>query len=686
VNQSDPRFLTFVEQLRARTLNAQSESDSRSSPEADEAAFTMVFLESLQDLGQVADFDAVPLDVKVGRLLLKASAWSLSPHGDVLGIFAAIHSGSPEPQRVPPVALRTAAERALRVVRLALEGAHERLPPATVARDMFSRIHDASATLSRVHLTLLVDGVFHGELDLPPQVQGLELQKEVWDLQRLYRASAAGLPYEPISIDLVGRLGEPLRCVRAPHQPSGEYESFLAVIPGELLYRLYHEFGPRLLELNVRSFLQARGKVNSGIRRTLRERPARFMAYNNGLSATVESLELTHHPDGGLAISQVTGLQVVNGGQTVASIHRARDTDGVDLSEVFVQAKITKLDVARTPELVKGISEYSNTQNRVNTADLSANDSFQIRMEQLAGSVWTPGQKTKWFYERARGAYTVARSRAGTKASIRAFDELHPRSQRLDKVGVAKYVNAWGLKPHVVGMGGQKNFIDFRKAVGGFRPDEAYFRDVVAKALLYKAAEKAARQHKLPAYRANAVAYTIALLSHRAAGRLDLSAVWQRQSPSAATVRTINDWLPVVHETLIASAGDRNVTEWCKKPECWTQIRMLSLTWAAGLEGELGETSREPTVGKNKGGLTPADREAIARVMLVSQDEWIHLARWAHTSGEVKPWLTGLAASLAGYAAADWADVPSKKQAQHACKLLSAAERTGARLSQLADE
>ena len=45
-----------------------------------------------------------------------------------------------------------------------------------------------------------------------------------------------------------------------------DYESYIAIIPGEGLARLYKQFGARLLEQNVRSFLQFTSKINKGIR------------------------------------------------------------------------------------------------------------------------------------------------------------------------------------------------------------------------------------------------------------------------------------------------------------------------------------------------------------------------------------------------------------------------------------
>ncbi len=200
-----------------------------------------------------------------------------------------------------------------------------------------------------------------------------------------------------------------------------DYLSYLMIMPAEILYRIYDEYGPRLLEFNVRSFLQAKGKVNKGIRDTLKQEPDRFMAYNNGISATADSLQVVRNDDGQLAIKTITGLQIVNGGQTTASLHRAKKIDKADISAVFVPAKITiLLKPEKLEEIVPKISLYANSQNVIQVADFSANHSFHIEIERLSTTVWCPGEQGRWFYERARGQYQVAKSRAGYNSGTKA--------------------------------------------------------------------------------------------------------------------------------------------------------------------------------------------------------------------------------------------------------------------------
>ena len=171
--------------------------------------------------------------------------------------------------------------------------------------------------------------------------------------------------------------------------------------------------------LKIHSYLQAKSNVNKGMHETLDKTPERFMAYNNGITATVDDIEvgLSH---GETVIKSMRGLQIVNGGQTTASIHRAKKRDELDLSKVSVAVKITKVAADKLEIIVPLISKYANTQNVIQVADLSANHAFHIAMERLSGATWCPPrQETKWFYERARGAYQVALTREGTTPARR---------------------------------------------------------------------------------------------------------------------------------------------------------------------------------------------------------------------------------------------------------------------------
>jgi hypothetical protein len=596
VNSDDSRFGEYLDALRARiaaeAIETADDTEEVARGGFREDVFTRVLLATLEDLGQLTDAQVCYFERRLGRGVGKVNAWCLDEAEGQLTLIATIFRGLGTPSGVSRSELAPAISRALQVYIEARRGWHTRMEPASEAYDMMQLFHESQGQIRRMRIAVLVDGVAAelGKYKLP-KWDGPEVQIEVWDLRRFFRAEAAGLPYEPIEIDLVERLGEPVPCTPSPGVDA-EFEVYLAVLPGRLLHELYHEHGARLLELNVRSFLQARGKVNRGIRDTLKDDPASFIAYNNGISATAEWVETAAGPNG-LGLAKLRGLQIVNGGQTVASIHRAKDRDKIDISQVFVQAKLTVVRPDQVEQLVPLISRYANTQNRVNEADFSANHPFHVKLQQLSQSIWAPGEQSRWFYERARGQYEVIQQREGTtQARLSRFKQANPPNQRFDKVSVAKHEQTWAQIPHVVSRGGQKCFVEFMETLSEahgarWEPDGRYFRHSIAKAIIFKRAEELARKHKFPAYRANAIAYTVAFLSFRAGDRVDLDQIWNEQRVPDSIIAAMDDWMPQIYEAIIASSNGRNITEWCKKEECWAHVRALELETVATLESEL---------------------------------------------------------------------------------------------------
>jgi hypothetical protein len=180
------------------------------------------------------------------------------------------------------------------------------------------------------------------------------------------------------------------------------------------------------------------------------------------------------------------------------------------------------------------------------------------------------------------------------------------------------------------------------------------------------------------------VTYTLALLAYRTAGRIDLENIWNLQRVPGVVADAIYDWMPVVHEQLVTSAASRNVTEWCKREECWHKVQTIDVELPSTLEADLALGQPLPTVGDAGGkrgvGLSAADRENIARVMQISAGEWIHICGWGARSDALQPWQVGIATTLASYAAVGWTTVPSRKQALQAVEILRIADEGGARL------
>ena len=193
--------------------------------------------------------------------------------------------------------------------------------------------------------------------------------------------------------------------------------------------------------------------------------------------------------------------------------------------------KLSIVNPERTEDVVPRISEYANSQNRVNAADFFSNHPFHVRMESFSRRIHAPSRdgafrETKWFYERARGQFNDARSRL-TPSQRKKFDLENPRPQLFSKTDMAKFLNVWEQKPDKVSLGAQKNFADFAQGVGqAWKKDEksfneAFFREVVAKAIVFRSTEKVVSSQPWyqGGYRANIVAYAISKLAHDVAGK-----------------------------------------------------------------------------------------------------------------------------------------------------------------------
>jgi hypothetical protein len=562
------------------------------------------------------------------------------------------------------------------------EGLAQSLDDVTDSHDMAVAVEKALSDVERVRLFLVTNATSTVKALRADSWEGLPVSVEIWDVARLHRLATSGALSEPIIVEL----DDPLP-VLATKETDKDYAVLLAIIPGQLLADLYGEFGTRMLELNVRSFLQTKGAVNRGIRDTLLHNPERFLAYNNGISATASRIDFVDIEGGGRAAKRIHDLQIVNGGQTTASIHYAAKKDKADLSHVFVQAKLTVVSSASIDDIVPSISKYSNTQNKVTVVDLSANHPFHVALEKGTRELWAPaaegsGQETKWFYERARGQYTDALARERTDAARKRFQLVHPVRQKFLKSDVAKYENSWSQLPYLVSRGAEKNFRDFMDRMGERAPsvDKAFCQRVIAKAVLFKETERIVSRQEFGGYRANIVTYTIAKLANATAQRVDLDRIWREQRLTPALREAIAELcLPV--QAIIVSPPPRmaHIGEWTKKVDCWTRVEAIQWEVPAALAAELvdGRRAKQVETETVEAGLSAAERDTISRAAGVAADDWFAVSAWAKQTDNLAGWQRQIAFSLGKLATQS--RPPSIKQATQGLRLLEEAMRLGFR-------
>lgn len=452
-----------------------------------------------------------------------------------------------------------------------------------------SQISDRRNSIRRLNLVLFSERTLSERIQGLPdtEVAGVPATHQIWDISRLHRQRSSRSHKEPLDLSFEQMFGKGIACLPA-HLGTDSYQSYLVVMPAEVLAALYDRFGARLLEQNVRTFLQARGNVNKGIRATILNEPRMFFAYNNGITATAQSVE-TGMSEDGLSITRIVDLQIVNGGQTTASLFHTLKRDKADLSQIFVQMKLSVIDSEQSETVVPKISEYANTQNRVNAADFFSNHPFHIRMEEFSRRIWAPVQKgvqreTRWFYERARGQYADAQSKL-TPAEQRRFKAEHPKSQMFTKTDLAKFENVWDDHPRWVNLGAQKNFARYAARIGNEWEkssdtfNEFYFKRAVARALIFRATERmiSAQPWYDGGYRANIVAYTLAVIgdiTRNRKGSIDFLDIWNAQKVGPVLEGAIAIVSEMVNREIIRPPqGISNISEWCKKEACWTRIQ-----------------------------------------------------------------------------------------------------------------
>ncbi len=459
-------------------------------------------------------------------------------------------------------------------------------PVRQLAEEIFLKWND----ITRIRLCIITDKKISQRLDgvAGTSIDSVDVVHSVWDLQRLSEIVRSGKGREQLSVRIRDEFGVGLPALRAASD-SAEYDAYLLVIPGETLAIIYDRFDTRLLESNVRVFLQARGGVNKGIKDTIERHPEKFLAYNNGITATASSVE-EQVENGQLIINTINDLQIVNGGQTTASIHSAFRRK-VDLTKIFVQMKLSVIGDKQDDELVSDISKYANSQNKVSEADFFSNHPYHKRLENFSREVSAPAQpgsfvRSKWFYERARGQYLdmLARARSRSKAAVE-----YPKKQLITKTDHAKYEMTFLGKPHLVSKGAQHNFRGFAAEVAkrwessDAQFDRRYFEDSISRAMLFRAGERMISDAPWynGGYRAQAVTYTWAKIVNDLSllgKRPNFEIIWQEQIVPDAVSRQFLTVGKAVYEYLFTPVpGISNIGELAKKEDCWARLKAKDL-------------------------------------------------------------------------------------------------------------
>jgi len=529
-----------------------------------------------------------------------------------------------------------------RVIEKKIVGIEESQPAA----ELVELLQECAKTKQKIQLHVVTTGVVTDRT--AASQKKTDMDRDLWDLVRLSQVCTGG-GNDSIAINFTKDHDGPLPCIVSEKASDG-IQVLLTSIPANVLAAIYDKYRSRLLERNVRSFLQFNGKVNKGIRQTLINEPQRFLAYNNGLSATASKVNFKLI-DGKIGeIISVEEFQIVNGGQTTASIATCLRKDQVDLSLAVVPMKLSIVPAELIETLVPQISQYANTQNRIQEADFHANNPWHVALQLISRATWTtpmPGSArgSRWFYERSRGQYADEGATTGTAAGKRKFRTENPPSQKFTKTDLAKFMLSWQQEPSIVSKGAQKSFVEFMSRLrkeSRPEPKLAEFQQIIGQAILFKTAERLYGELAFVGYRANVVAYAIALLSHRTQRRLPWDEIWKTQAIPDNYCTILKKIIIGVRDIIVnPPAAYTNVGEWCKRPKCWDAV--LASTISIDLPGMAnGQAVASAAIAEPTEEISPL----INAIVAIPSEVWFAVAVWAKETNSLAPWQRSLSFSI----------------------------------------
>lgn len=529
----------------------------------------------------------------------KVNGYALSDNYDRLDLFVTLYKGKESPENVLKSEIDKATSWLLNYFRKSVyedKYGNKYARKMSESAPLFGLTYDLGynneirENLLKVKGYIVTDGIYEGTAPQNRTVNGIDFSFLVIDIRTLYDYSLNSRTSIDIDFEADHYF---VPCIEVP-VVNEDYQAYLAVLPGEALARMYEVYGDRLLQQNVRSFLQF-NKKNKGMKDTIVSEPQMFLAYNNGLTVTAEAVETRSDPERKITyISRLTDLQIVNGGQTTASVYFAgKDKKAkADLSQVYVQMKLSVIKNRNNySDIVSKISRYSNVQNAVKNADLSTNNACLVKFERISRKVNNPrivdGVAPNWFFERVRGQYrNLEKKNCLTSSARKKFQLKYPKKLVVDKNLLANVVNVWEevydnrkliIGPHTVVNGKDKSFDAFmnfnlpaEKEITNCFVEDTFAKCIVWNALRDLYGEKNRRMGEL---RNVVVPYAIGLFNLLTEGKLDLYRIWLNQEISVELSKVFYEMLQRLNAFIMDKSPSANYLEWGKKPECWCVIK-----------------------------------------------------------------------------------------------------------------
>ncbi|WPU92490.1 AIPR family protein [Mucilaginibacter sabulilitoris] len=568
------------------------------------------------------------------------------------------------------------------------EGLYKEMEETSEAYSMAYNIYKyvEKKQLHKVRFMVLTDGkATRNLMELPSETdKDIQFEFRVVDIEYLHNI------YQSESKAAVSDIEVNLPCLKI-NDENNSYQSYLTVINGDLLVSIYEDHGQKLFEQNVRTFLQFKGNVNKGLKNTIEYKPEMFFAYNNGITATAESVEVGS--DGHL--KKIKNFQIVNGGQTTSAIYAARMTSNLDVSQVAVQMKLSVVKKTENQDdFISKVAEYANTQNKINNSDFFSNSPFHKDMKDYSNRIYAPAiggsqKRTHWFYERVRGEYLNSQAYLKPAEKGRFINE-NPKQQVVDKTLLSKTEVMWRRRPDIVSKGAQESFKKFADEItetlekDNLAITETYFKDAICRVILFRAVEKiiSAAPWYDGGFRAQTVAYTVSYLSAltlESGLHLNFDLIWETQEIPQSLIEMLKLISEQVYQKITRpAAGYANITQWTKNSMCWTSVQEIDLDFP-DLDPRLFIDRAEKNYQiKESKGIKVVDKGIDAQVFVlkVTYEDWNKLYDYYRNYKGIKN-LSSMQLGVLEKMASGKIDLPSEKQSKILYQVYSSAKSEG---------
>lgn len=591
-------------------------------------AFTQYVLNEMcekANLGEAYSCYAAIYNDANHNVLGEIYGYAKSINGETVSLFYTIYDTASidEPQTIPAEKYHQAITRLQGYYNSAISGRCNDMEPSADDYQICKYLYENEEDITSVRLFVISNGTIRQNLKTPKErIKDKTVKYATWDINTIYKNTHSGADHMFVDIDLFDdedfKFKIPFIEMESPIE---RYQTYIAMLPGEFVYNLYDNYNTDLLQSNVR-FFKGKNKCNKGIIDTLKTKPHRFLAYNNGLTATASDVLIEKTEDQQMGyLRYIENFQILNGGQTTASIYFAKKWNPeIDLNTVFVQMKLIVLQ-ENLEDFHPLITKYSNTQTKIDPSDYSTNNPFNQKLQELSRTIIAPdveqkGNVSHWYYERVSGQYDQDINRIKAKPDKDKFKSENPISQRFDKKDLGRVYTAWHQHPDVSILGPQKCYPAFIEKFKDSVPDNIFFEDFVATLIIFRYMEK-----KNPVFlefhqlKAQMTVYTLAMLYHVTNGNLSLYKIWQNQDLSDNLKAFVNNLAKQLYKKLSADKPETvTFRDFCKSAKTWEATKKYTFILDISSITNDFKTKNEDVARKEMGrNITETERKDVER-------------------------------------------------------------------------